>query len=239
MPRPGQIDVAVLCGGLGKRLREKIADRPKPLAEVGGRPFLDILVEYVAGFGFRRFILCAGYRADMIEEHYRERKDLEFVLSREEEPLGTGGALKHAGALIGSGDFLALNGDSICNMDMGRFLESHLQRNALASIALVAPDEGADYGAVTIDEDGKITGFSEKTESDAYINAGVYLFSKRILESIPEGNKYSLEEDLFPSVVGREVYGYVTGAKLIDIGTTERYERASDFIREFLGGRAG
>lgn len=239
MPRPGEIDVAVLCGGLGKRLRAKIADRPKPLAEVGGRPFLDILIEYVSGFGFGRFILCAGYRAEMIEEHYRGRKDLQFVFSREEEALGTGGALKHAEALIKSEDFLVLNGDSLCNMDMKSFVEFHCSRNALASIALVAPEKEADYGAVTIDEEGRITSFTEKAPGASHINAGVYLFRKEILDLIPPGEKYSLEEELFPAILDRGVYGYVTGAKLMDIGTAERYERAQDFIKGLLGGGAG
>ncbi len=237
--RPRETDVAVLCGGLGQRLRGRVPDRPKPLAKVGGRPFLDILIEYVAGFGFRRFVLCAGYKAEMIEEHFGRRDDLEFLVSKEKDALGTGGALKHAGTLIGSKDFLVLNGDSLCNLDMVKFLEFHDEKKALASIALVEPEAEADYGAVAMDPGGEITSFSEKTASDSYINAGVYLFSREILELIPSGREYSLEIELFPSILDRKVYGFVTGAKLIDIGTAERYERAQDLIRDILRGKAG
>ena len=231
---PGEIDVAVLCGGLGHRLRATVPDRPKPLAEVGGRPFLDILVEYVSGFGFRRFIMCTGYKGEMIEEHFSGRGDLKVLFSHEEKPLGTGGALKHAEALIKSSVVLVLNGDSICNMDMEEFLEFHSGKNALASIALVAPEKEADYGAVTIDAEARITSFSEKAPGASHINAGVYIFSKEMLGMMPPGKKYSLEEEFFPTILDREVYGYVTGAKLIDIGTAERYARAPEFLEGLL-----
>lgn len=234
MPRPDEIDVAIICGGLGKRLRETVPDRPKPLAEVGGRPFLDILIDYVAGFGFKRFILCTGYGGEMIEEHLKSRKDHEFVFSREEEPLGTGGALKHAEAVIESAEFMAMNGDSLCNMDMRAFLDFHAEHAATASIALVEPKKEAEYGAVGIDSEGRIISFSEKEKGSAYINAGVYLFSKGVFNLIPKGKEYSLEYDLFPSMLDSGIYGYVTGAELIDIGTAERYAKAQDFIDDML-----
>jgi NDP-sugar pyrophosphorylase family protein len=239
MLRPGDIDVAIICGGLGKRLRDAVPDRPKPLAEVGGRPFLEILVDYVAGFGFRGFILCTGYRGEMIEEHLKGRRDLELVFSREEEPLGTGGALKHAEALIGGPEFLAMNGDSICNMDMEAFLDFHAAHAATASVALVEPEKEAEYGAVSIDSAGRITSFSEKQKGSAYISAGVYMFSREVFGLIPQGKEYSLEYDLFPSMVGRGAYGYVTGAELIDIGTAERYAKARDFIDGMLKREGG
>jgi NDP-sugar pyrophosphorylase family protein len=234
MPRPGDIDVAIICGGLGKRLRDAVPDRPKPLAEIGGRPFLEILVDYVAGFGFRRFILCTGYRGEMIEEHLKGREDIELVFSREDEPLGTGGALKHAEALVGSPDFLAMNGDSLCNMDMKAFLDFHAAHAATASIALVVPKKEAEYGAVTIDGNGRVTSFTEKKKSAGYISAGVYLFSKEVLNLIPQGKESSLEYELFPSMLDSGVYGHVTGAELIDIGTAERYAKAQDFIDDML-----
>lgn len=234
MPRLSEIDVAIICGGLGKRLKEAVPDKPKPLAEVGGRPFLDILIDYVASFGFKRFVLCTGYRGEMIEKHLKERRDLEFVFSREQEPLGTGGALKHAEDLIGSPEFMAMNGDSLCNMDMRDFLDFHAGHAATASVALVAPKKEAEYGAVSIDPAGLITSFSEKKKASAYINAGVYIFSKEVLDLIPKGKEYSLEYDLFPKMIDSGVYGYVTGAELIDIGTAERYAEAHDFIGDML-----
>ena len=238
MLRPADIDVAIICGGLGKRLRSAVPDRPKPMAEIGGKPFLEILIDYVAGFGFRRFVLCTGYMGEMIEQHFKGRKNLEFVFSREDKPLGTGGALKHAEAFIASPDFLAMNGDSLCNMDMKAFLEFHGSHGSAVSISLVEPKKEAEYGAVAIDDAGRVTSFTEKKAASAYINAGVYVFSHEVLGLIPRGEEYSLEYGLFPSMMlARGIYGFVTGAELIDIGTAERYARARDLLGRMIRGR--
>jgi hypothetical protein len=112
MDEPRSIDVVVLAGGLGKRLQSVVNDRPKPMALVQGKPFLSLLIDHVASFGYRRFILCAGYMADSIESFFDSaRQSHEVVVIREDKPLGTAGALKHATKNLKSRSVLVLNGD--------------------------------------------------------------------------------------------------------------------------------
>jgi len=229
------INVVILCGGLGKRLRSIIADRPKPMAEVKNRPFLDILIRYVSSYGFKRFILCTGYKGEMIRRYYKAGGgDLKIVFSEEKEPLGTGGALKNAENFIQSDVFLSLNGDSFCQMNMQDFLAFHRAKKAELSIALAAIEKDADYGVVSLGSNNRIVSFNEKGVADGngFINAGVYLFNKDVLKSIPSDKKYSLEYELFPNILHKGIYGYITHAELIDIGTPERYETAKEFFED-------
>lgn len=226
------IDVVILCGGLGKRLREVVSDRPKSMAEINQRPFLDILIEYMAGYGFKRFILCIGYMADVIKHYYQNKKGpLEILFSEEKEPLGTGGAIKNAESLIQSNPFLVMNGDSICEVEFDRFIESHFAKKALVAIALALADETGDYGSVVVDSSGRIIRFDEKLgNKGGFVNTGMYLFEKEVLSLIPPNRNYSLEYHLFPMIIGKEVYGYTTKEGFIDIGTPQRYERARQIL---------
>lgn len=223
------IDVLILVGGQGKRLRQVVGDRPKPLADMNGLPFLDILIRYVTGYGFRRIILCTGYMASLVRESYRARtNEVEILFSEEQEPLGTGGAIRNAESLIRSNPFLVMNGDSFCSADLGHFVAFHQKKNARLSIVLAYSDTQEDYGSVTLDSSRRITCFSEKV-SDAdqpMINAGVYLMNEDIFASMPRRRRFSLEYDLFPGIVGEDCYGFVSEWPLTDIGTPERYEAA-------------
>lgn len=226
------IDVLVLCGGLGKRLRSVVNDRPKPMAEVGGRPFLDILVEHVASFGFRRFILCTGYMADCVKRHYRRKEgSLDIICSEEKTPLGTGGAIKNAYGFINSSPFLVVNGDSLCDVDLEKFLEFHLKTKALCSIVITNAQDTNDCGNVALGRHYQVADFSEKTKGieDSYVSVGVYLFEKRLLSLMPAGH-FSLEEDIFPVIVNREFYGYISDKGFIDIGTAQSYKKAAEML---------
>ena len=230
---PESVDVAILCGGKGTRLRDVISDKPKPLAEVMGKPFLDIQLAYISSFGFNRFLLCAGYMGDAIKKHYAQGNDLDISVIIEEKPLGTGGAIKHAEAHIVSKTFLVLNGDSLAGIDLGAFLNFHQEQGGKASIALVPPRSEMDFGAVDVDKNGMVTGFAEKSAEGAYINSGVYLFEKSLLTDMPEGvvtsqGAFSLETGLFPRMLDGRLRGYVSDGKLIDIGTPERLTEAQD-----------
>lgn len=234
-PNPEDIDVVILCGGLGTRLRSVINDRPKVMAEINKRPFLDILIDYIASYKFRRFILCIGHMGDVIKKYYEKKdKNLTVLFSEEKEPLGTGGAIINAEALIKSDPFLAINGDSLCRIDIKEFLKFHIEKKAVASIALVSPERDADYGVVTLDSNQRIISFNEKAKPDvdAYISAGMYFFSRDIIGYVPANTNYSLEYDLFPNIIDKGIYGYITGEKLIDIGTPERYTKAEEFLNE-------
>lgn len=237
MPNHKNIDVVILCGGLGTRLKGVVNDRPKPMAEINGLPFLDILIDYVANCGFTRFILCVGYKGDFIKKYYEDKENgLTFFVSQEDKPLGTAGAIKNAEPFIKSDIFLVLNGDSFCPININDFLTFHINKKALLSIALTHTEHSSDYGIIRINDNQKILSFTEKTRVNniSLINAGVYFFDKTILKEIKTGQKVSLEYDLFPAILNKDIYGYVTNEKLIDIGTPERLEMAKEY---FLKGK--
>jgi NDP-sugar pyrophosphorylase family protein len=233
--RTKDIDVVILCGGLGTRLKDVVDDRPKSMAEINGRPFLDILVDYVAGYGFTRFILCTGFKGDLIRRHYENKRGrLMFMVSGEDQPLGTGGAIKNAESLIKSDMFLALNGDSLCEINIEDFVNFHIKKGGLISVAVTGMESPIDYGIIRLDRDQKVIGYGEKipVSGNDLINAGLYVFDKKILKEIPSGRKLSLEYDVFPGILDKGVYGYVAEKRLLDIGTPERLAMAKDYFRE-------
>jgi NDP-sugar pyrophosphorylase family protein len=231
---PQDIDVVILCGGLGTRLQGVIDDRPKSMAEINDRPFLDILVDYVARYGFTRFILCTGFKGDLIKRHYEtKRSGLVFLISEEKIPLGTAGAIKNAESFIESDTFIVLNGDSLCEIDIKDFLSFHIGKKALISIVLTTIKNSMDFGVVRLDRHQKIIGFGEKVmmHGDGLVNTGIYVFDRKILKEIPSSGKRSLEHDIFPGILDKAIYGYVTEKKLLDIGTPERLEIAKEYFR--------
>ncbi len=228
------VDVILLCGGMGTRLRSAVSDRPKPMAAVGKRPFLDGLIEQFKSFGARRFILCTGYMSEFIEDYYsRGGFEVEVLISKEHEPLGTGGAVKNAGSLITSRNFIVANGDSFCDVDLEGLYGEHLRNRAAATITLTRPDGRVDVGTVSIDGSGRILNFAEKeaTGGELFVNAGVYVFNEDVLSLIPPEKKVSLENDVFPSLDKNIFHGYVSQASLLDIGTPERLKKARSLMR--------
>ncbi len=230
-----KIDVVILCGGLGSRLRSIIADRQKVLAPVGGKPFLDILVEDLIRQGFQRIIFCVGHMKDGIVERYSNRGEMEYLFSEELAPLGTGGAIQNALPLIRSNPFLIMNGDSRCEVNFSRFLQFHLDRTAAVSMVLVMPNGRKDGGMVVVDEDLRIRAFTEKSVMHAptsLINAGIYLVQADALKFDRSEPPFSLEYDILPTLVTEmPCYGFVVKSDLVDIGTPERYQKANfDYI---------
>lgn len=226
------IDVIILCGGLGKRLRPAVSGRPKVLAGVDDKTFLDILIDDLLRCGFQNIILCVGYLKEQIKEHFNYDKDYNIIFSEEEVPLGTGGAFKNARLLIKSDTFIVMNGDSICNLDFNEFFDFHINKKAVLSMVLVRSQETQDYGNVALDGSQRIRRFEEKMDNngECLINAGVYMMQKEIFSYMPDENHFSLEYDLFPKLVKDKFYGFITENELIDIGTPERYKKAINLI---------
>ena len=227
------LDAIILCGGLGTRLQSVLKDKPKPMAEFNNRPFLDLLIANVGRFGFQRFILCSGHKGGSIKEYFENKNDGKtYAISQEVSPLGTAGAIKHAEPLINSDAFLAMNGDSFCEIDLTSLINFHHSKDALASVALAPMEDASDYGGVALGGNDKITSFDEKKNapSSGWVNAGVYIFKKSILDHIPAGKKVSLEQELFPSMAGNGLFGYTTQSRLLDIGTPERLKRARKLL---------
>jgi NDP-sugar pyrophosphorylase family protein len=234
MDNLAKIDVVVLCGGKGERLKAVSGDVPKILMPIAGRPFIDILIESLLPFGFRRFILCVGYLREKVRDHFAAM-DYDVVLSEETEPLGTGGAVKNARTHITTSPFLLLNGDSLCPVDLRSFYDFHLQKGGVLSIVLSQPLSESAYGVVEMDSEKRIVAFREKAEArrGSFINAGVYLAERRIFDLVPENTRFSLETELIPAILPQGCYGFVTDADLIDIGTPERYVQALQKLSKF------
>jgi NDP-sugar pyrophosphorylase family protein len=223
------MDVLVLTGGQGSRLRSVVSDRPKTMASINGRPFLDLLLDHLQAAGFSRFILCAGYMGDYIADYYKAESAScrEILISRETRPLGTAGAVKHAEPLIHGNSFLILNGDSFCAVDLTAFINFHQQHAAHASMVIANTDTAQSYGTVVLGPDNRIVQFKEKsTMGQAWINAGIYMFDRDVLNRIPSDGDSSLEHDIFPQMVDERFFGFTTKVPVIDIGTPERYSAA-------------
>ena len=175
------ITVAILAGGLGTRLREAVADKPKVLAEVNGRPFLTYLLDRIADAGACRVVLCTGYLAKLVTSTLGDRyRNIELLYSEESVPLGTGGALRLALPLFNSDPVLVMNGDSFCDADLLLFEEQHRNSGAKASLVLAKVADVNRYGSVVLAPDNAITHFAEKgnRQGEGLINAGIYLFAK-------------------------------------------------------------
>jgi NDP-sugar pyrophosphorylase family protein len=220
----------VLCGGSGTRLRAVVSDRPKPLAAIDGRSFLERLLEHLAERGLRRFVLCTGYRAhDIAAEQATFARFGKVILSEEAEPLGTAGAIANARALIRSPDFFVFNGDSFADVDLEAMHRFHVARAAITTLAVVPARRGEEGGALRLSEDGRIIAFAEKAAltEGAYLNAGVYLMCARSLADVASGRACSLEREIFPGQVGAGLHGFIPDGPLVDTGTPERYAGAA------------
>jgi D-glycero-alpha-D-manno-heptose 1-phosphate guanylyltransferase len=232
MSQPQATPALLLVGGLGTRLRSVVPSAPKPLASVGNKSFLELLIRQLKHQGVRRLILCTGYLADQVENEFGDGRalNLEISYSRELEPLGTAGAVKLAQSQLGrASEFLVMNGDSFLEIDLQPFIQFHRERHALVSMAVLRVEDSSRYGTVKVDSNQKVIGFVEKAGSKGpgLVNGGIYVFSPEVFDYIPEGRS-SLEKDVFPRLLGKGVYAQEQSGMFIDIGTPEDYARAQE-----------
>jgi NDP-sugar pyrophosphorylase family protein len=227
------ITTAILAGGFGTRLRSALADRPKGLAEIRGRPFLAYLLDQLASAGVRYVVLCTGYLGEQVHSCFGDSyESLHLVYSQELSPLGTAGALRLAMPLFKSDPVLVMNGDSFCKADLRAFATWHSEHRSDATLLLTEVSDTGRYGRVNVDNEGLIHSFYEKGDKSGpgWINAGVYLLSLRLLLTISESRPVSLEREIFPDWVGRGLYGYRNLGDFLDIGTPETYAEADRFF---------
>jgi len=227
---PLGIPAVLLVGGMGTRLRSVLPDTPKPLASIGQKSFLELLVRQLRCQGIRRVIMCTGYLADQIENEFGDGHalDVEIEYSTEPRPLGTAGAVKFAQQYLDNvSDFVVMNGDSFLEIDFQRLIRFHQNHGGIATLAVLLVKNAARYGTVQLGSDDRVTGFSEKTGADArgLVNGGVYVFNRAIFDHIPDGPA-SLEKDIFPRLVDHGVNALEHAGMFIDIGTPEDYTRA-------------
>lgn len=229
------VTAVILAGGLGTRLRSVIPERPKVLAEVRGRPFLEYVLDQMVSWNIKKVILCTGYLGEQIESHLHDSyKNLRLVYSKEPSPLGTGGALRRAWPLVQPAPLLVLNGDSYCDADLGSFWTWHICQGAEATLLLIEAFDTKQYGKVETNEKGQILRFEEKSRDGGrgWINAGIYACGSRFVQAIPDNYPISLERDIFPSLIGDRLYGYKSKGRFLDIGTPESYRLAKTFFSE-------
>jgi NDP-sugar pyrophosphorylase family protein len=234
----GAIRAFVLCGGAGTRLRPVLADQPKSMALISGTPFLQLLLDRLRSQGVDDVILGTGYMAEKIESYFGSGSKFAVRIrySREDEPLGTGGALKLAEPLI-SDPVLVLNGDSYVEWSLVPMLEFFRAKDADIVIVLQAVADVTRYGSVALNQDGRVTEFLEKgvRAGPGLINAGVYLLRKQIVRDMPAGTAISLEREIFPRLLEHGVYGLVCTGLFIDIGIPEDFKRAQILLASRIG----
>ena len=227
------MQAVVLAGGFGKRLAPLTSEVPKPLLPVGGRPILVRQIEWLRGFGVRDVVLAVGYLKHKIFEALGDGRKLgvRIFYSVEEEPLGTGGAIKNAEPFITDDVFIVLNGDVLTNLSLDKLVEALGDADgAIALVPLRSP-----YGIVEFDAGGYVTHFREKpTLEGFYINAGVYALRRRVLAELPD--RGNIEETLFPrlaqqrrlkAVVYRDVF-WKSVDSLKDLEEVDRFFGANN-----------
>lgn len=223
----------ILAGGAGTRLRSVLGENlNKPMAPIADKPFLEYLIMRLVKQQISDIILCVGYKADLIESYFRDGGDWGARLrySREEEFLGTGGAVKLAEDLVREDMFVVMNGDSFFDVDLHGLITFHRQASATATLALAQVDNTQRYGAVRLDDMRRIVAFTEKGDDAqvGLINAGVYVLSRDVLTWIPRAQVCSLEREVFPPLIASGLYGRSSHGFFIDIGVPSDYQRLQD-----------
>ncbi len=234
MTKPGRREAIILAGGRGSRLASVLPSRQKVTAEVDGEPFALRLVRWLGAFGVERIVFAAGHRSEdvaAIVAGWSETKP-QLAISIEDQPLGTGGAVRLAFEATAADPVLVLNGDSFADVDVDALYAFHAARGARATLALARVDDTSRYGAVEQDGDGVITSFREKASGGGpgVVNAGVYLFSRAVLARAPASQAFGLEHDFFPDLIGDGLFGLAFAGRFIDIGTPESFDAAQSFF---------
>jgi NDP-sugar pyrophosphorylase family protein len=236
-PRHEDLDVMLLVGGLGTRLRSVIGEHtPKPLALVRGRPFLWYLLRTVADQGFRHVILATSHLSESfqtdLQSYVPDGLDVRF--SFETSPRGTGGAIVEGLPTVNTDPFIVMNGDSFIKVSLDAMLKAHHAAGAVATVALLEVPNVARYGTVLAEKDGSITAFQEKSglEEPGWINGGVYVLSKAALDPVATEQTSSIEKDVFPYWVGKGLHSFKVQSPFIDIGLPETYEAAGRFFED-------
>jgi NDP-sugar pyrophosphorylase family protein len=222
----------VLVGGEGTRLRPITETWPKPLVPLMDRPSLDHVLDHLASHGVHEVVLSSGYLESTFHAFILERHgDPAITWITEPEPLGTGGAIVNAlGSLDVDEPFLALNGDILTDLDLTAMVALHRERGAVATIALHHIEDARPFGLVPTEPDGRVLEFREKPTElvPGDINAGTYVLEPSALQAWEPGRNVSIEREIFPALIadGRPLYGFLTDAYWIDLGTPETYLQA-------------
>jgi mannose-1-phosphate guanylyltransferase len=238
----------LLVGGFGTRLKPLTNQTPKPMLPVGGKPVTEHQLLAAKKAGITTVVLATSYLSDVFTPYFGDgsKWGMNLLYAVESEPLGTGGAIRNAAALVNftesNEEFVIFNGDVLSGHDIAAQLEFHRANSADATLHLIEVADARAFGCVPTHPDGRVIDFLEKMENPVtnLINAGCYIFNSSVISEIPAGEVVSIERQTFPKLVkdGRPVYGYHEQSYWLDIGTPAALFKGSrDIVGDgFLAG---
>ena len=242
------MEAVVLVGGQGTRLRPLTIRTPKPMLPAAGAPFLTHLLARARAAGVEHAVLATSYKAEVFAAHFGDGAGLGLRLDyvTETEPLGTGGGIRNVADRLESGPddpVLVLNGDILSGHDLVAQVAAHRDCGAVATLHLVRVPDPRAFGSVVTDADGRVTAFVEKSPEPVtdQINAGTYVFARRLIDAIQPGEVVSVERQTFPALLadGAHIQGYVDASYWLDVGTPAAFVRASaDLVRGLVSSPA-
>lgn len=220
------MEAIVLAGGFGTRLQTVVKDVPKPMADINGKPFLEYILTYLANNGVTKTILSVGYKKEIIENYFgNSYKVMDIVYSKEDEPLGTGGAIKKALTFCKSENILVVNGDTFFEVNLQAQIQEHKKTSADVTLALKKMHNFDRYGKVIV-EKNRVVNFTEKEFSaSGLISGGVYIVRKNLFDNNEE--KFSFEQDFLEKKLSELVFSaYLDKGYFVDIGIPQDYKKA-------------
>lgn len=234
---PASSCAVILAGGFGTRIRSIWPNLPKPMVPIAGEPFLEWVLRYFSGQGVANFVISLGYRAEAAEDYLRRRPSggVSIRTVCEREPLGTGGAFAFAEPFTSDSDPLLLaNGDSLALADLSGAWQLLADESVDGVIVGIEMDDASRYGRLQLGPGGRLLRFIEKQPGSGLINAGIYLFRRRLLAALPNRRPLSMEHDVFPGLLagGARLMVHACRAPFLDIGTPESLGQADAFVRQ-------
>ncbi|NLG84037.1 MAG: NDP-sugar synthase [Firmicutes bacterium] len=223
----------ILAAGVGSRLEPLTCNIPKPMVPVANRPVMEHIIRLLAKNGIQEIAANLCYKPEKIESYFGDGTawGVSLRYSREEELLGTAGGVKKLADFFDQ-TFVVISGDALTDIDLGKLIRFHREREALATIALRPVPDPRQFGVVIVDEEGRIRAFQEKPAPGEALsnlaNTGIYVFEPEIFDHIPAGRFYDFGKQVFPHLVERGLpcYGHVTDDYWCDIGTLTQYRLA-------------
>lgn len=223
------VQAVILAGGRGTRLSPLTDEIPKPLVRVNDKPFLEHQLLLLKKHGIRRILLLVSYLGRMIEEYFKDgaRLELNITYSYEDKPLGTGGALANAGQKLEE-RFLLLNGDTFLDIEYQDVVRYSEAVNRIGLIVAYRNSKENLKSNMSLDSKNRVTGYSKQGSLDMrFVDAGVAMYKREVLEFIPGERVVSLEQEVFPKLIARqELWGYPCEQPFYDIGTFQGLEAA-------------
>jgi len=227
------MEAIILAGGFGTRLQSVVKDMPKPMADINGKPFLFYLLSYLTHFDVSSITLSVGYKQDTIKNYFKDHfEGIPIAYSSENEPLGTGGALKKALSQTSDQHVLVLNGDTFFNINLNHLFQKASNDVVIGVKEMVNCDR---YGTLEIDSMGKIKSFREKQWcSQGYINGGIYKIHRELFSSMGS-SPFSFETFLTENIHTLHIDAYhESNAYFIDIGIPLEYAKAQKDFKELF-----